>query len=794
MVGRISGHWSVQFVRKLFDGGSAFDGVVVASLDPAFLSRFYTSLDIGRGALLLLGQDAVVRSVGPQTVAALSADLSATPLGTAASTEAHGLVRTNATTDLTERIYSWRRVDPYDLVVVVGLSTEDALGGYRQDLKGCVVIGLGLTAMTFLVSAVLAYNRRHVLRSREMLLAAVDNISQGLLVIDAARHVPLLNARAVELLDLPPHLTIPGFEFDSLLEWQLEAGEFDDKEAAGVRTLVESGGIERGNNVYRRTRRNGTVLEVRTKVLDSGLAVRTFTDITDQERAAQALTDARDAAQAAARARSEFLAVMSHEIRTPLNGVIGVAELLEDMELRPEQRDYVRLLRQSGEHLLGLINDILDFSRLEAERVELEEVDFAPRALLEQILEMFVTQASAKGLHWSANADEKVPAVVSGDPGRLRQILVNLVGNAVKFTDQGWIRLTLTHESAPDGRIKLSFRVSDSGIGIASDAIDRMFQEFTQMDGSISRQFGGSGLGLAICRRLVELMGGTITAESKPRKGSTFTFDAMVKPAKVALPARTVAGAGPLPKPEIRCLLAEDDPTNRIVAVRMLERLGYQTDVVRNGIEAIAALECDHYDLVLMDVMMPEMDGLTATRNIRTAGGNGARIAIVGLTASSGPDDLAACLEAGMDAVTTKPVTLARLQAAIAEGLGKAKRCRAELGWETTTSRLRELAEMLGGDAAAEIVQTFVEDVQANLEAIRQAAASKESRTIHRLAHSMAGAARNVGADALAMRASTLEQTVGSLSATQIATEIEAMQIDLNAVLDHFRISTRLSV
>jgi signal transduction histidine kinase/DNA-binding response OmpR family regulator len=781
--GAASRRWSVQLVRKLFDASGAFDGVIVASLDPAFLSCLYTSLDIGRGALLLLGRDGIVRSVGPSTAAGLGDNLSSMGFADPALVGTHGLVRARATMDGIERIYGWRRLDTYRLVVVAGLSIEDALAGYREDLKGCVAIGLGLTAIIVLVSAVLARNRLNGMRSRQVLRAAVDNISQGLMVIAADRRVPLLNARAVELLDLPPHLTLPGFEFDSLLEWQLEAGEFDDNGSAAERTLAESGGIERTNAVYRRTRRNGKVLEVRTKVLESGLAVRTFTDITEQEHDAHALADARDLAQAAARARSEFLAVMSHEIRTPLNGVIGVAALLEDTELGPAQRDYVRLLRQSGDHLLELINDILDFSRLEAERVELEEADFAPRTLLRSVVEMFLTQASAKDLHLSATTDDQAPAVVSGDPGRLRQILLNLVGNAVKFTDKGWISVTLTHEPAPDGCVKLLFSVADSGIGIEPEAIDRMFQEFTQMDGSISRRFGGSGLGLAICRRLVELMGGSITVQSRPGSGSTFRFDVAVRPAKAALPADMVGDIEPRPAPGMRILLAEDNPTNRIVALRMLERLGHRADVVGNGLEAIAALERTRYDLVLMDVMMPTMDGLIATRKIRAAEGAGARIAIVGLTAGSGPDNLTACLEAGMDAVTIKPVTPERLRAALADGLGRAGRNRPVGGPERSTSRLRELVDTLGEQAVAEIVCTFAEDTKANLETMKQAASSKDIQTTYRLAHSVTGAARNVGADALAERASTLEQTVGSLSTAQIAAKIAAMQAELDVVL-----------
>jgi signal transduction histidine kinase/DNA-binding NarL/FixJ family response regulator len=525
------------------------------------------------------------------------------------------------------------------------------------------------------------------------------------------------------------------------------------------------------------------VLEVRTKVLDTGLAVRTFTDITEQERIADVLAEARDAAEAAARARSDFLAVMSHEIRTPLNGVIGVAGLLEGMELGPEQRDYVRLIRQSGDHLLDLINDILDFSRLDAQRVELEAVEFDPRALMQGVVALFLAQARSKGLRLSASSAETVPAVLTGDPGRLRQILLNLVGNAVKFTDRGWVTVAMTHEMRDDGRLRLMVNVADSGIGIASGAIEHMFDEFTQMDGSISRRFGGSGLGLAICRRLVELMDGSIAVESQPGVGSSFHFDVSLNLAAAAAPPETVTPATPAPTKPLHILLAEDNPTNRLVALRLLERLGHQADAAGNGAEAIALLARTHYDVVLMDVMMPEMDGLTATRHIRTTEPPGARIAIVGLTAGSGADSLAACIEAGMDAVTTKPVTLARLRAAIAEGTGSATSRLTAPSVEITTSRLSELADILGHEAVAEIVQTFAEDTRTNLAAMHQAAEQGDGSLIHRAVHSVAGAARNVGADALAIRASALENGLGALSPVQIAAEVEAMQRDLDAAL-----------
>jgi signal transduction histidine kinase/CheY-like chemotaxis protein/HPt (histidine-containing phosphotransfer) domain-containing protein len=786
VIGRVSHRWTVQFVRRLTDAAGAFDGAVVVSLDPEFLARFHASLDNGRTALLLAGQDGFLRAAAPVSMEPLDTDLKQTPLMARIATAAQGTLEMSATADGIDRIYSWRRVDPYGLLVAVGMSRADALADFRSNFRGCVGIGICLTAVTLVVGMMLAHNRRDLMRSREILLAAVSNINQGLMVIDADRRVPVLNARAVELLGLPDELTKPGYLFDALLDWQVQAGEFEGVEAERVRTLVGAGGIVQGDSVYNRTRRNGMVLEIRTKALETGLAVRTFTDITEQQNNARVLADARDVAEAAVRARSEFLAVMSHEIRTPLNGVIGVAGLLEDMELGPTQREYVRLIRQSGDHLLVLINDIMDFSRLEADRVQLEETDFNPRELAQSVIGTFLSQASAKGLRLSAVAADTLPQAVSGDPGRLRQVLLNLISNAVKFTDEGWVRLTVTDEPAGDGpngepRHKLMFSVADSGIGMIPEAIERMFQEFTQMDGSISRRFGGSGLGLAICRRLVELMGGTIRVESQPNAGSTFRFDVCVKLARA--PKVAAPEAAPNQEPGLRILLAEDNETNRLVALRVIERLGHQADTVGTGVAVIAALAQAQYDLVLMDVMMPEMDGITATRKIRAGETPDARIVIVGLTAGSSKEQLSACLQSGMNAVTTKPITIARLRSAIAEGFAAAGRGPVAKPPPPAMPRLQELAEMLGEEAVGEIVQAFIEDTQSNLATMRAAAAREDANTIYRCAHSVAGAARNVGAEALAARASMLEESVGSLSATRIMMEVAALQTDMDAAL-----------
>ncbi len=789
VIGRISHRWSVQFVRKLLNPDGSFDGVVAASFDPAFLLRFYESLDIGDAAVLILGSDDVLKAGASKTEMTPGMDLSATELAVAARAADRGTITADDVVDHTRRIYSWRKVSPYDLIVVVGLSHANALADYQRHLLGFILLGVCVSGLVIAVDWALARNRRAIVQSRAILQAAVENISQGLLVVGADRTVPLLNSRAAELLDLPRSLAQPGVAFDRLLMFQLESGEFDNE--PDVQKLVRAGGISSHvNSTYRRTRRNGTVLEFTTRLVDSGLAVRTITDITEQERNAAVLAEARDAAEAAARAHSEFLAVMSHEIRTPLNGVIGVAGLLEGLELGAAQREYVRLIRQSGDHLLGLVNDILDFSRLNAARLQLDAVAFDPRVVAEEVVAMLRPQADAKGLALAAELAPSVVGRVIGDPGRLRQVLINLVGNAVKFTDTGWVRLILDASRDAES-LRLEVTVADSGIGIAADAIERMFTAFTQADSSISRRYGGSGLGLAICRRLVELMGGAISVESKPNEGSVFRFcvtlpidQAHASEAGQTAPQRELESG-------LRVLVAEDNATNRLVALKLLERLGCRADAVSDGVEALKALQTQAYDLVLMDVMMPEMDGLAATRAIRNGETADRHIPIVGLTAQVRSENLEECKEAGMDAVTTKPVTADSLRTAIAEGLAVAAErtqpAAAPVVATKTSPRLAELTEMLGEEAVRKILATFVADMRANLTALREAAGHGEAEKVHRLAHAVAGAARNVGAADLAARASALEAQAGSLSAQGMSVQEMVVEASLlEAALDSF--------
>ncbi|WP_419785928.1 response regulator [Pseudodesulfovibrio sp.] len=511
------------------------------------------------------------------------------------------------------------------------------------------------------------------------------------------------------------------------------------------------------------------------------------------------LVSAMKKADAATRAKSHFLANMSHEIRTPLNAVLGMAELAL-MEKDELQRDrYLRRIMEAGESLLTVINDILDFSKIEASKLQLESLPFDLLNTIESAMDIHRIQTQAKGLDFDLHMDENIPPYLVGDPTRLKQVLINLISNAVKFTEQGGITLTVKpttgKQSLERNEAVLNFAVADTGLGIPEDKQQHVFESFNQADETVTRKHGGTGLGLAICKRLVELMQGHMYLTSREGEGSTFSFTARFAVTDADALPQAEAQDSPPPLPNLRVLLADDNSLNRFLAQSLLNQHGHTVTTVENGAQALDALREQNYDLVLMDMQMPVMDGITATRIIRdpNSGALDPDLPIIAVTAHALKGDRERFLEAGMNDYISKPINMKAFYATIArvmegrsvpdereaqEKQGNKHRTRKPFERETALEHLSGQTDLL-----ARMDEIFLRDAPADLEELKKSLAARDYPEAKRLAHSIKGAARTIGAAGVGNSAEQLEFFCNQKDDSSSDNNLKTLELEMQEAL-----------
>lgn len=690
---QLSGTWSLNVSRRLEGERGSFGGLVSAFYELDGLAREMAQTDLGpRGMIMLVGRDGAVRAMSQLGMQDPGGEIRSSPLYRAVTTAASGVWTGPSGPDQAVLIHAWRHIPGQELTLIVGLNEAAALDGVQLRRRQALLGTAGLTLLVLLmaggVAAIIssaATREQRLAQDREVLEAAnlrlaeareradekslqlgmtLAGMSDGISMFDAGLRLVQWNDRYADLNGLAREALRVGLHLSDIVRLQSEAGEFGGNdlatETAGRIHAMQDPAQPR---LVIRRRADGSVTELRRTWLPNGGLVTLYTDITTRKQVEDAQSRAREEAEVAAQEKSRFVAIVSHEIRTPLNVALNILTLLDRSNLAPAQRQLVGTGLLAGESLMGLLNDILDLSRMQVGRLQLRPAAFHLQPMLDDVVRLFHHQAEERGIAFSVRIAPGVPARLFVDSGRLRQALMNLVNNAAKFASPGpaSIRVDLARLQ---GEAVLRFAVRDSGPDIPVFDRERLFRPFVQLHQPGS---AGTGLGLAICQLLTNLLDGEIGCDSLP-DGKEFW---LTLPAKVMdvpdapdEPA-TVAEAIVTRLPRTRILLVEDIPANQVVVSIALRREGHMVDLASSGPEALLALAASAYDVVLLDILMPGMDGVETARRIRAIPGVVGRVPIVALTANASPDDRAAYLDAGMDDLIAKPVHIPMLLGAL---------------------------------------------------------------------------------------------------------------------------------